>query len=121
MSGVNGDTPLRIEPNPRWIRGTVGGRTVVDSRRVRFVWEIPHYPAWYVPVEDVRGELRANGDYRNSSCLAAGEMSATYTDNRAATTPGDGYYYRVRARDRDDVLLWIGISAITGAILFSNY
>lgn len=35
--------------------------------------------------------------------------------------PHYGPYYRVRARDRDDVLLWIGISAITGAILFSNY
>ncbi len=38
-----------------------------------------------------------------------------------STHPSYGPYYRVRARDRDDVLLWLGISAITGAILFSNY
>ena len=37
------------------------GATVVDSRAARFVWEVPYYPAWYFPVADVRGELRANG------------------------------------------------------------
>lgn len=38
-----------------------------------------------------------------------------------STHPSYGPYYRVRARDNNDVLLWLGISAITGAILFSNY
>lgn len=32
-----------------------------------------------------------------------------------------GPYYRVRAYDRSDVALWLGISAVTGAILYSNY
>ncbi|HCX67663.1 hypothetical protein [Parvibaculum sp.] len=35
--------------------------------------------------------------------------------------PTYGPYYRVRAHDRSDVAIWLGISAITGAILFSNY
>lgn len=35
--------------------------------------------------------------------------------------PHYGQYYRVRARDRNNVAVWLGISAITGAILFSNY
>ncbi len=39
----------------------VGGRTVVDSRRARLVWEIPYYPAWYVPIDDVAAGLRENG------------------------------------------------------------
>ncbi|MDZ4379793.1 MAG: hypothetical protein U0942_00460 [Parvibaculum sp.] len=38
-----------------------------------------------------------------------------------ASHPSYGPYYRVRAHDRSDVALWLGISAITGAILFSNY
>ncbi len=38
-----------------------------------------------------------------------------------STHPSYGPYYRVRARDNNDALLWLGISAITGAILFSNY
>lgn len=52
---------VRIEPNPKWIRGVRNGRTVVDSRAVRLVWEIPYYPAWYVPVDDVHADLVANG------------------------------------------------------------
>ncbi|MCF8470560.1 MAG: hypothetical protein K9G30_07230 [Parvibaculum sp.] len=35
--------------------------------------------------------------------------------------PRYGDYYRVRARDRNNVAVWLGISAITGAILFSTY
>ena len=35
--------------------------------------------------------------------------------------PRYGDYYHVRARDRNNVALWLGISAITGAILFSSY
>ncbi|MDH4171401.1 MAG: DUF427 domain-containing protein [Acidimicrobiia bacterium] len=53
---------IRIEPNPKWVRGLHGGRTVVDSRRSRFVWESPYYPAWYFPLDDVRAELVPNGE-----------------------------------------------------------
>ncbi|PKQ06888.1 MAG: hypothetical protein CVT72_05075 [Alphaproteobacteria bacterium HGW-Alphaproteobacteria-11] len=35
--------------------------------------------------------------------------------------PRYGDYYHVRARDRNNVAVWLGISAITGAILFSSY
>jgi len=52
---------LRMVPNPKWVRGVVGGTTVIDSRDVQFVWEHPYYPAWYFPVEAVDGDLQANG------------------------------------------------------------
>ncbi len=51
---------VRIETNPKWIRGTVGGRTVIDSKRSQFVWEHRYYPAWFFPIEEIDGELRAN-------------------------------------------------------------
>ncbi|MEM9651251.1 MAG: DUF427 domain-containing protein [Actinomycetota bacterium] len=49
---------VRNEPNRRWIRGRIGGRTVVDSRNSLFVWEMPYYPQWYFPRADVHPELR---------------------------------------------------------------
>jgi uncharacterized protein (DUF427 family) len=52
---------VRVESNPKWIRGVVDGLTVVNSRNVRFAWENPYYPAWYVPLDDVAGELVPNG------------------------------------------------------------
>ena len=53
---------VRIEPNPKWIRGVHKGQTLVDSTDVRLVWEIPYYPAWYIPIEDLDAELRPNGE-----------------------------------------------------------
>ena len=44
---------VRIEPAPKWIRGTIGDETVVDTRRAQFVWEHEYYPWWYIPVADV--------------------------------------------------------------------
>lgn len=49
---MSADEP-RIEPNPRWIRGVVAGRTVIDSRHTKYVWTHPWYPAWYIPDTDV--------------------------------------------------------------------
>lgn len=58
---------VRIERNPRRIRGFWRGRAVVETSRSIFVWEHAYYPAWYVPVSDVMGELVANGETFTSS------------------------------------------------------
>lgn len=44
---------LRIEPAPKWIRGRIGDRTVVDTRHAKLVWEHEYYPFWYIPAADV--------------------------------------------------------------------
>ena len=49
----------QIVPGDKWIRGIHGGRTIVDSRRFLFVWELPYWPWWFFPQEDIRGELLA--------------------------------------------------------------
>ncbi len=53
---------VRIEPNPKWIRGVHRGTTIVDSTRARLVWEIPYYPAWYLPPDDVAAKLEPTGE-----------------------------------------------------------
>jgi uncharacterized protein (DUF427 family) len=65
-------TDVRVEPNPRRIRGVWRGRPVVDTTAAKFVWEHPHYPAWYVPREDVLGEFVDNGATFESSRRGAG-------------------------------------------------
>jgi uncharacterized protein (DUF427 family) len=54
--------PPWIEPNRKWIRGTVGGATVVDSRRSSFVWERRSFPLWFFPADDIAAELRPASD-----------------------------------------------------------
>jgi uncharacterized protein (DUF427 family) len=42
-----------VEPVPRRVRAMLGGTTVLDTTRARYVWEWPFYPQFYVPLDDV--------------------------------------------------------------------
>lgn len=54
---------IAFEQSERWVRGTIDGDTVVDSRNLRLVWEpgspIPRYA---FPRRDVRTELLRAGE-----------------------------------------------------------
>lgn len=77
------DAPqVRVEPNPRRIRGVVDGATVFDSTHVRFVWEHRYFPAWYVPLTDVAGELVPNGRTVESEVRGIGTRYDVVTGNR---------------------------------------
>ena len=57
-----------VEPVPRRIRAVLGGTTVLDTTRARYVWEHPAYPQYYVPLEDVlEGALRDEGAVESTS------------------------------------------------------
>lgn len=47
----------RVEPAPRRVRGYLGPELVFDTTAARYVWEFPYYPAYYVPLGDVRREF----------------------------------------------------------------
>ena len=42
-----------VEPVPRRVRGYLGGQVVFDTTSAHYVWEIPNYPQFYIPVADV--------------------------------------------------------------------
>jgi uncharacterized protein (DUF427 family) len=46
-----------MQPCPRRIRARRDGATVIDTLSAFYVWEVPYYPAYYVPVEDVDPSL----------------------------------------------------------------
>jgi uncharacterized protein (DUF427 family) len=76
-------TRVKIERCDKRVRIYLGGETVADSIRTKLVWEVPHYPAYYFPVADVRMHHLAENDY-------AGQPSAR----------GMARYFDVRNRDR---------------------
>ena len=47
----------RIEPAPRRVRGYLGDELVFDTSAARYVWEVPYYPQYYIPLADVRAEF----------------------------------------------------------------
>jgi len=46
-----------VEPVPRRIRATLGGRDVLDTTRASYVWEWQAYPQYYIPLDDVDDSL----------------------------------------------------------------
>ena len=53
MAAVRG----RIEPVPRRVRGFLGRELVFDTTSARYVWEVPYYPQYYIPLSDVRADV----------------------------------------------------------------
>ena len=51
------DSVEYLEFSPRWVRGRLGGETVVDSKNVRLLHESNRLPVWLFPEEDVRLDL----------------------------------------------------------------
>ena len=51
-----------IEPVPRRIRATLGGRVVLDTQRAVYVWEWPNYPQYYIPLADVSTDVLIDED-----------------------------------------------------------
>lgn len=48
---------IRVEQGAKRVRAYLGGQVVADTIHPRLVWEVPNYPAYYFPVEDVRADV----------------------------------------------------------------
>jgi uncharacterized protein (DUF427 family) len=48
---------VRVEPGLKRVRVYLGGEVVADTKAPLLVWENPHYPAYYLPMADVRATL----------------------------------------------------------------
>ena len=57
---------VRVEPSAKRVRAYLAGRLVADTRHPSLVWEIPYYPAYYVPLRDVNAELEPTGKTEHS-------------------------------------------------------
>jgi uncharacterized protein (DUF427 family) len=74
---------MRVEVGPKRVRAYLGGEVVADTTSPRLVWEIPYYPAYYFPVDDVRMELLTPTDHTQHS-----------------PSRGDARYFSVKGGDR---------------------
>ena len=48
---------VHIEDGPKRVRTYLGGVLIADTIRPKLVWEVPYYPAYYIPESDVRMDL----------------------------------------------------------------
>ncbi len=83
----------------KWIRGFLDGQTVVDSRQFLFVWEIPYWPWWFFPRDDIAGELVERVDVEGDAASPpGGKRYDIVVDGRTLDNAAWGY------PDRDDDL-----------------
>jgi uncharacterized protein (DUF427 family) len=85
---------VRIEPTTKRLRAVLGDTTVFDTVRAVLVWEGPHFPVYYVPVEDVAEGVLVPSDHS--------ERSPSRGVARFWSVRGGGRVARDAARQYDD-------------------
>ncbi|HEX6394518.1 MAG TPA: DUF427 domain-containing protein [Acidimicrobiales bacterium] len=77
---------VRVEPARKRVRIVLGGEVVADTTNALYVWEIPWYPQYYIPIADI----------------AEGVLEPTDTTTRSPSR-GTAHHYTVRAGNRQAV------------------
>ena len=57
---------VRVEQGSKRVRALAGGRVVADTLTPALVWDLPYYPSYYLPAEDVAAELVDTGEIKHS-------------------------------------------------------
>lgn len=65
----------RVEPAPRRVRASLGGRTVLDTTGALYGWEVPYYPQYYVPRGDIADEILDDDAMHSDQHLGTDELA----------------------------------------------
>ena len=65
---------MRVEHSQKRVRTYLGGELVADTTGPLLVWEVPYYPAYYLPLADVRAGLVATGRIEHSPSRGDAEI-----------------------------------------------
>jgi uncharacterized protein (DUF427 family) len=71
---------VRVEAGAKRVRGYAGGSLIFDTVAPLLVWEIPYFPAYYVPVGDVRAKLEPTGRAERSPSRGTAEILDVVTE-----------------------------------------
>ncbi|MGH9212947.1 MAG: DUF427 domain-containing protein [Acidimicrobiales bacterium] len=65
---------VRAEVSAKRVRAYLHGNLVADTVHPLLVWEVPYYPAYYIPRDDIRAELGPTGETKHSPSLGDGQV-----------------------------------------------
>ncbi|MFC0551046.1 DUF427 domain-containing protein [Planotetraspora thailandica] len=81
---------VRVETTAKRVRTYADGRPVADTTRALLVWENPHFPTYYFPLDDVEtGELKQTGKTKHSPSRGDGALHDVAGRPDAALVYGD--------------------------------
>src|SRR5215813_9468357 len=82
---------VRIEGGRKRVRAYLGGELAADTTSPLLVWEMPYYPAYYIPAGDIRADLLPTGTTDHSPSRGDAEIFDLRTP--AATAPSAARRY----------------------------
>lgn len=71
---TSAEKDVRVEMSPKRVRAFLGGHVVFDTTAARLVWEVPYYPQYYVPRNDVRAAMVPTGRTKTSRSRGVGRL-----------------------------------------------
>lgn len=96
---------VRVERSAKRVRVVFGGQVIADTVRPLLVWEVPYYPAYYLPREDVEDVLVPTGATRHSTSRGDGRLSTVKVGDREAAEAAIEYPDSLIEELRDHVRL----------------
>jgi uncharacterized protein (DUF427 family) len=88
---VNSRGLVRIETGAKRVRAIHSGQVVADTIRPLLVWEVPYYPAYYIPADDVRATLQPTGETERSPSRGTAEILDVVTSAGTAKAAARRY------------------------------
>ena len=82
---------VRVEQGAKRVRIYLAGRLVADTRRPFLVWEVPYYPAYYLPLADVLAELEPIGKTEHSPSRGEAQIFDVRVEGATAESAAKRY------------------------------
>ena len=83
---------VRVERGTKRVRAYLAGEVVADTIAPWLVWEVPYYPAYYFPQDDVRAELLDEG-HEASHSPSRGDAAVRTVVAGAGRSAGSAHVY----------------------------
>lgn len=96
---------VRVERGAKRVRAVFGGQVIADTVRPLMVWEVPYYPAYYIPREDVLDVLVPTPKTRHSPSRGEGRLSTVRVGERESVDAATEYSASPIEELRDHVRL----------------
>jgi uncharacterized protein (DUF427 family) len=101
---------VRVEQGVKRVRAYLAGQLVADTTRPFLVWEVPYYPAYYLPIEDVAAKLVPTGKTEHSPSRGNAELYDVQVDGLTAAGAARRYPDSPLERLRDLVRFdWVAM------------
>jgi len=82
---------VRVEHGRKRVRAYLAGELAADTTSPLLVWEVPYYPAYYIPAGDIRADLVPTGNTDHSPSRGDAEIFDLHTTGATARSAARRY------------------------------